>query len=92
MSVCCIAALCCTAEISVCCIVAVCCTTEISVCCTAEISVCCIVALCCIAAFAIIPVVGGEKDGATSLTLQEFLELEALKSNPNMKVRLVGEG
>ncbi|XP_045111365.1 LOW QUALITY PROTEIN: mucin-5AC-like [Portunus trituberculatus] len=37
----------------------------------------------------IIPVVGGEKDGATSLTLQEFLELEALKSNPNMKVPIV---
>ncbi|XP_063875632.1 LOW QUALITY PROTEIN: mucin-2-like [Scylla paramamosain] len=39
--------------------------------------------------FAIIPVVGGEKDGPTSLTLQEFLELEALKCNPNMKVPIV---
>lgn len=40
----------------------------------------------CVAAFAIIPVTGGEKDGPTSLTLQEFLESEAFKCNPNMKV------
>lgn len=40
-------------------------------------------------AFAIIPVTGGEKDGPTSLTLQEFLESEAFKCNPNMKVPIV---
>lgn len=57
------------------------------------LSVCAVVLACslmCVAshfaAFAIIPVTGGEKDGPTSLTLQEFLESEALKCNPNMKV------
>ncbi|KAG0726832.1 Metal regulatory transcription factor 1 [Chionoecetes opilio] len=40
-------------------------------------------------AFAIIPVGREGKDGPSSLTLQEFLELETLKSNPNMKVPIV---
>nr|XP_045612846.1 uncharacterized protein LOC123767316 isoform X2 [Procambarus clarkii]XP_045612847.1 uncharacterized protein LOC123767316 isoform X2 [Procambarus clarkii] len=39
--------------------------------------------------FAIIPVEGEAGESPTSLTLQDFLELEALKFNPNMKVPIV---